>query len=265
MRILISIITPSLGRISYLKKNINQIKNIRRKFKNFEWIIVVEKKDLNTINFLKKFRYKYIKVFIGKYDSAENAFNAGLRKSKGEYVNFHGNDDFFNIKNKQHLNKKIFLENYKWIIFDGEYIDDKFLIKRKLITHIKSFLLKKFGLVDLSVVNFIMTPSVFVKRQICKKLGGLGKIKQPGSDYILWMRFNKRYKPKVYPIKLTYSMITNKTITGKFDMNKYVFIFKKMIKNNKYGLIGRFFILLSITIIIIYNFINKKLINGIKY
>jgi len=155
------------------------------------------------------------------------------------------------------LNKKVFLENDNWLIYDGQYINDKFIIIRKIITIIKTFLLNNYGIIDLSVVNYIMTPSVFVKKKIFSKVGGLGKTKQSGSDYVLWIKLNNLYKPKIYNHKLTFSMLTDKTITGTFELNKYIYIFKQMMKNNN-GILSKFLILASISVTIIYNFISKK-------
>jgi hypothetical protein len=258
---LLSIVTPTLNRLNFLKKKLKQIKLIRKNFYEFEWILVVEKKDKSTIKYLKRNKEKYIKVLIGDFGSAENAFNSGVLKAKGKYVNFHGDDDFFNMKKYKFLKKDLFLKKYEWIIFNGNYINENFFIIRKFITTIKNFLLNNFGLVDLTYVNYIMTPSVFIRKDTCLKFGSLGKFKQAGSDYFLWMKLNNKHKPKIYKQNLTLSMITNKTITGNFDLNKYIIISKKMIANNKFGLLGKFLIITSTLIIIVYNFIFKKIIN----
>ena len=78
------------------------------------------------------------------------------------------------------------------------WANENFFIIRKFITIIKSFLLNNFDLIDLSYVNYIMTPSVFIRKDICLKLGCLGKSHQPGSDYFLWMKLNNMFKPKIY-------------------------------------------------------------------
>ena len=254
---LLSVITPTRNRIKYLKKKIKQFDKLYKHFKNFEWILVVEKNDFKTKKFVKTIKRKYLKIIIGNFNSAEVAFNKGFQLSKGKYINFHGDDDFFNMNKINFLNKKVFLENDNWLIYDGQYINDKFIIIRKIISIIKTFLLNNYGIIDLSVVNYIMTPSVFVKKKIFSKVGGLGKIKQSGSDYILWIKLNNLYKPKIYNHKLTFSMLTDKTITGTFEMNKYIYIFKQMMKHNN-GIFSKFLILASISVTIIYNFISKK-------
>ena len=223
--------------------------------------MVVEKKDKLSIKYLKKIKEKYVKVLIGEFGSAENAFSSGVLKAKGKYVNFQGDDDFFDMKQHKFLRKNLFLKKYEWIIFNGSYINENFFIIRKFITIIKSFLLNNFGLIDLSYVNYIMTPSVFIRKDICLKLGGLGKFHQPGSDYFLWMKLNNMHQPKIYTQNLTLSMITKKTITGKFNLKKYITISKKMITNNKFGLLGKILITATTLIIIKNKFIFKKIIN----
>ncbi len=258
---LLSIITPTINRVKLLKKNLRNLDSLYSSFKNFEWLIIVEKNDMKTINFLKKHKKKYLTVIVGKHESAELAFERGIKKSKGKFINFHGDDDFFNIDYISCINKKLFTTKSKWIIFDGYYIDENFNIIRKLITFIKSLLLRNYGLIDLNIVNYIMTPSVFVRKDTYKKIGGLGVIKRSGSDYILWMNLYKKYMPKIIKKKLTYAMITTGTISGKFELEKYIFLYKKMQKNNKKGFLNSILITASISLIIFYNYVTKKIIN----
>ena len=258
---LLSIITPTFKRVKFLEKNLKIIDFLYSFFKKFEWIIVAEKSDKKTINFLKKNKKKYLKYIIGTHLSAELAFEKGIKKSKGKFINFHGDDDFYNLKNLKLINEKLFLTKSKWIIFDGNYINENFKIIRKLITFVKSFLLKNYGIIDLSTINYIMTPSVFVQKKAYKKIGGLGIIKRSGSDYILWMKFNKKHRPKIIQKKLTFAMISSSTISGKFELEKYFFLYRKMIENNKGGLLNSILITTSISLVIFYNFVSKKIIN----
>ena len=49
------------------------------------------------------------------------------------------------------------------------------------MTAIKNFLLNNFGIIDLSIINFIMTPSVFIRKDVCIKHGCFGKSKNLGQ------------------------------------------------------------------------------------
>lgn len=255
---LLSIITPTYKRVKYLKKNLIEMNLLNSTFKSFEWIIIVEKKDKTTIEFLRRNKKKFIKLIIGKQKSVEQAFEKGVQKSKGKYINFHGDDDFFELKNFSFINKKLFLNGPKWIIFYGDYINDQFKVVRKIISFFKRLLLNNHHIIDLSLVNYIMSPSVFIMRRIFIKMGGFGSLKRSGSDYLLWMKLKKKYKPKIIKKRLTFAMITKKTISGSFDIEKYLFLFKQMQLNNQSGILGKILIFISMISIIFYNFISKK-------
>lgn len=254
---LLSIITPTFGRIKYLKKNLLGIDLLYEKFRNFEWIIVVEKNDLKTQKLFKKNKRKFIKVVIGNYKSAELAFENGVKKSRGKYVKFHGDDDFFDLTNLKFINNQLFKKRNSWIIFNGAYIDINYKITRRLMSLIKYYLLKNYGFLDLSIINYIMTPSIFVKKKVYKKMGGLGHIKRSGSDYVFWMKLNKKYKPLVILNRISLSMVSKKTISGKFEIEKYIFLYKKMLGHNNKNIKRKILITLSIVTMIIYNFIFK--------
>ena len=64
------------------------------------------------------------------------------------------------------------------------------------------------------------------------------------------------YKPKIYRHKLTLN-VTHKTITGTFEMDKCIYIFKQMMNNNN-RILSKFLIITSISCTIIYNFISKR-------
>ena len=255
---LLSIITPTYKRSNLLRKNIKIIDKLYLMFKSFEWILVIERKDQETINFIKKNKRKYLKYKIGNYKNIEKSFSAGFLKSKGKYINFHGDDDFFVTENLKLINKSLFMKDYIWIIFHGTYINKNFHKIRKTMSCIKFFLLKNNKFFDLSLVNYVMTPSVFVKRNIASKLGGFGSRKRSASDYRLWLRIKNKYKPKIILKNLTNAMLSENTVSGKFEFNRYIFQAKQMIKFSKMNFFGKLLIILNISIIITYNFFFKS-------
>ena len=50
----LSIITPTLARTKYLKKNLKEIDLLSKDFKSFEWVVVIENKDKITRKLLSK-------------------------------------------------------------------------------------------------------------------------------------------------------------------------------------------------------------------
>ena len=51
---LLSIVTPTYNRATYLKKKLKQMRSLRFHFNEFEWIIVVEKKINQQLNLRKQ-------------------------------------------------------------------------------------------------------------------------------------------------------------------------------------------------------------------
>lgn len=255
---LLSIITATRNRVSLLEKNYYFLKK-NKNFLDFEWVIVCEYDDFKTINFLNKIKNeKYIRVIKGRFKSADRAYNYGFKKARGKYVNIHGDDDFFSIKNFK-LIRKCLLSDREWIIGQAEYVNNDFKKIRILTTFIKNFLLEKFNVKTLMVINFIMTPSIFFKKKLIRKVGGYDSNILYGSDYIFWLKFNRFYKPLVINENLSYVIFNSKTKTGSYDLTRYI-VFLKQMKKYASGPFIRVLQFLSILTIVILNFILKKIL-----
>ena len=103
-----------------------------------------------------------------------------------------------------------------------------------------------------------MTPSIFIKKKIAVKYGGLGKVKQGASDYRLWLKINRKHKPKIFLINLSKIMLNEATVTGNFELSRYVFQTKEMLKYTNMNFIGKTIIIIVMIITIIYNFFAKN-------
>lgn len=257
-QISLSIVTATYNRVYYLKKNYLFLKKNKNLF-NFEWIIVCEDNDFKTKNFLKKIKKdNFIKVVFGSFKSADKAYNEGFKKAKGKYLNIHGDDDFFCKKNFP-LIKKFLKSDKEWIIGQSEYINSNFQTIRPITSFFKKLLLKYFNKNIISLINYIMTPSVFFKKELLKKVGGYDDKILFGSDYIFWLKFNKLYNPYVVNKKISYVIYDRKTKTGSFDFSRY-YVFLKKMKHYTTGPTHRFFQIFFILIIITINYFCKKII-----
>ncbi len=262
----LSIITPTYKRYHYLKKNLEILKKLEKKFKHFEWIIIAEKKD--TKDNIKKYvqlkkRYKFIKLILGNYGNVEKCFNVGVENSSGKYLSFHGDDDFYDIKNLNLLNKDLFKKDYEWIIFQGSYYDENYKLIRRKITKLKNFFLKKNSLIKVSYINYIMTPSIFVRKKILLELGGIVKYKRAGSDYLLWMNFAQKYKPKIINKNLSFCIYSTSTVTGRIDILNDIYLLFKMAQKNLFNPFGILFVMFFQISKIFYN-INLKFFKILK-
>lgn len=257
---LLSVVTATYKRVDLLKKNFIFLKKNQNLF-NFEWIIVCEKNDVKTVNFLNKIKSeKFIKIIKGRFKSADKAYIEGFKIASGKYLNIHGDDDFFCKKNFKKIRNYLIL-NKEWVIGKAEYLDSNFNKIRISTTLIKSFFLSCFNKNILSVINFVMTPSIFFKKNLLKRVGGYDPNILYGSDYILWLKFNKFFKPFIVKETLSYIVFNAHTKTGTFDLKRYLVFFNEMKKFSS-NIVIRFFQILSLLTIIIINFFLKKILRA---
>ena len=78
------------------------------------------------------------------------------------------------------------------IIGYGKYINDNNVIVRKKHTYIKNYLIDTKLKFLLKSINYLMCPSVFLKRKTILDFGGYPKDCQYGSDHKLWIDFIER-------------------------------------------------------------------------
>lgn len=254
---LLSIVTATYNRVNLLKKNYLFLKSKKKLFK-FEWVIIYERKDQKTKKFLSSIKDKFIKKIESDKKDADIAYNLGFKYAKGKYINIHGDDDFFDEHNFKML-KSILKIDKPWIIGQSEYIDKKFRKIRPLTSIIKKLLLKKYNPNILNILNFVMTPSIFFKKKNLKFVGGYDDEVKFGADYILWLNFNRYFKPLVINKVLSYVIFDNSTKTGNFNLSTYLIFLRKLKKFAK-NKIFRFTQYLSIFTIIIISFVTKKVL-----
>ena len=199
---LLSIVTATYKRLNLLKKNYIFLKSQKKIFK-FEWVIIYEKKDKKTKKFLKTIKDDFIKKVESDRNNADFAYNLGFKHAKGKYLNIHGDDDFFHKKNFQKL-KNILNLDKDWVICQSEYVDNNFKKIRYITTKIKKYLLKNYNPKFFTLINFIMTASIFFKKNKVKLVGGYNDKIRYGSDYIFWLNFNKLYKPLIINEVISY-------------------------------------------------------------
>ncbi len=166
---LVSIILPVYNAEKFVEETINSILN--QTYSNIELIIVEDCSTDNSLNIIKKFSDKRIKVFNFKENKGVAiARNYGVDKSEGEYLAFIDSDD---IWKKDKLEKQMdFLQkntqcNFVFssyelinesgkkrnqIIYSQKEVDYKFILRNTIIST-PTVLLKKSGFTDISFEN----------------------------------------------------------------------------------------------------------------
>jgi len=89
-----SIVIATFNSEKYINHTLNSIKN--QNFKNFELIIVDKNSSDKTIDIIKKYKFKNIKIIRKNDKGIYDALNIGIRNSKGAIISIlHSNDQFF--------------------------------------------------------------------------------------------------------------------------------------------------------------------------
>lgn len=90
---LFSIITVVYNGEKYLEKTIESV--VKQKFKNFEYIVIDGGSTDNSVKIIEKFEKK-IDYWVSEKDRGiYDAFNKGMRVSKGKFIGFINSDDIY--------------------------------------------------------------------------------------------------------------------------------------------------------------------------
>ena len=91
----ITVITPTFNSANTILANLTSVKN--QKYKNLEHIIIDNKSDDNTLNLIKKYNNKRIKIVSEKDNGIYDAINKGIKLAKGEIISIlHSDDKYYN-------------------------------------------------------------------------------------------------------------------------------------------------------------------------
>lgn len=191
----ISIVIPNLNSGKYLEKCLDSIFN--QNYKNFEVIIV----DGYSTDESKKTVDRYINngktvVSYRRPQGQSDAINAGLEMATGDIVTYICADDTYEPKCFNRVAKKFTKSSAMWIYGKGKIIDDKNRDTRGFITNSKLLLQLNYNYNILRCVDYIVQPTVFIRKEFFKQIGGFNTTLRYVMDYEWWLRAGKVCKPK---------------------------------------------------------------------
>ncbi len=163
----ISILMTVYNGANFLKESIESILN--QTFKDFELIIVNDYSTDNTIQIIKEFNDKRIRLFnLNSRFGRTKALNYGLRRCSSELIAIQDADDISNNTRLEKLLGQILKDKNLGLVFSNfEIINNKNeIIKKPKIDFSKD---KKIFISKLKYVNLIAHSSVIFKRNIKKK------------------------------------------------------------------------------------------------
>lgn len=211
---LISIIMNVYNGEKYLKESISSI--INQTYKNWELIFW----DNNSIDKSKKiffeFKDRRLKYFFHKKKlSLYQSRNLALQKSKGKFVAFLDQDDFW-VREKLSKQIKLFKNKNVGLVYSNYYKfnEDKIFFKKKLMS---SKILPQGKITNYLLKNYVVGMATIIVR---KKFLINKKVFNPKynmlSDYIFVLNFSKNYKFKCVQEPLAFYRYHNNQMSKKY-------------------------------------------------
>lgn len=187
---LISVVIPTHNRAKLLKKCLDSL--VAQTFKDFEVLVVDDNSKENILEVAEAFKDKLNLTYIRNNESMGGPArprNIGIKASKGEWIAFLDNDDWWYPTKLEKVNK--FFDQADVIYHDLDVCDGegKFMYKTS------SRKLTKPALVDLLVnSNAITNSSAVARKNLILSAGGLDESKDliAVEDYDLWMQLAQK-------------------------------------------------------------------------
>ena len=235
MKDLISIIIPTYKRSEMLERAINSCLN--QSYENIEIIVVDDNNPdteyrKNTSSFMKKYqgnkKIRYIKM--KSNGGGALARNKGIEISKGQYIAFLDDDDYF-LDDKLKKQLEFMKKNNLDASFTGceTYDETKGnLIKVKHYNNFKDYNdVFKFHLVEM----IVGTQTFMYKKEVLEKIGGFSKVPAGQEFYLMYKTLMAGYKVGYLDEILTRLCIHSgeRITTGKnkIDAEKFLYNVKK--------------------------------------
>ena len=217
-KIKVSIITPTFNSGSTISSNLESV--FKQSYKNWELIIVDNLSQDQTLNIIKRYDKKKIRVFSGKDRGIYDAINKGIKTAQGSIISILHSDDFY--YNKSSLLNIVNTFNQSQV--DVVYGNLIYVKKRNTNNILRFWKSRQFKKGDFNKGWSPAHPSFFVKKNIYKKLGNYRINMGNASDFELMYRFLEKNDVKNKYINKTlvtmrYGGSSNKTIYNILSQN----------------------------------------------
>ena len=246
----VSILMPSYNYEKYIARAIDTV--ICQSFINWELVIIDDGSKDDSVNIIKQYKDKRIKLYTQSNHGVTNTLNRALNLSKGKYICFLDADDKYHPdKLKKQL--KLINKGYDFVVTKVEAIDENgakstldyfdsswnsYNTKTVLGENIVFEFLHK---------NYFCKSSVMLKRSIFDKYGLFNEKLIAAYDLELWLRFISNITISRHNDILTYYRWHNKneTATNNYRiraelllvLDKYL---SENVHKNEYNLLNKY-------------------------
>ena len=215
---LISVLMPVYNCEDYIGFSLNSI--INQTYKNIEIIVVNDGSTDKTKEILESYNDKRLKIYSLPNGGVAKALNFGLNHCKGEYIARMDSDDISNINRIQLQYELMYKTRADLVWSNAVIIDEKgdYICSRLQPP-------KYFCVNNIKYVNFLVHPSVLVRKSKIMIAGGYNEEVKYGQDWLLWREMIKNGDKFILINRpLLMYRINDKSVTFKsFSMNKNIY------------------------------------------
>lgn len=184
----ISIVTPSYNKADYLEKTILSV--LSQNYPNLEYIIIDGGSTDGSVNIIKKYS-EYLSYWVSEPDDGVYyAIKKGFEHSTGDIMAWIGADDMY-YPNSFFVVAQIFSDfpQVSWLVGAQSNFDERGRTVNVDVSpyfnHL-SFMMHKY--------KWIQQESIFWRRDLYERVGGVGTKYKLAGDFDLWMRFSRYEK-----------------------------------------------------------------------
>jgi len=217
-----SVITCTYNSQKYLERNISSVN--QQLFKDYEHIFIDGKSTDKTGKMIRNYQKYYpekVKLFTRTPKGISNAFNEGIKKSRGKYlIHLNSDDSFYNNNVLQKafdfLSKK---ESLDWIYGKINVLNEK---EKSLGIYPNKYIFKtssknRFGSYILKFINYIPHQAVFIKNEIFEKYGYFDETLSSKMDPDFWLKIRKETYWKFCEMTVSNFMLREGAMTSSKD------------------------------------------------
>lgn len=246
----VTIITPSFNSEKNIEETILSILN--QTYNNLEYIIIDGGSTDETVNIIKKYQDKLTYWISEKDRGISDAFNKGLARATGEYINFQGADDYL-VNNTviESMMKNINPEKDMLICGKIERIKNT-KEKQVVFTSSINFKSKRSLLFRMSLPH----QALFTNKKFFEKYGNFDLNNKYCMDYEILLRAYRDF-----PQVVLKDIIVSAWREGGIGQDKTLEIFKEYLSIKKKNKVAPIFILYIIHWWSMFKYQLKKLFN----
>jgi glycosyltransferase involved in cell wall biosynthesis len=141
-------------------------------------------------------KYDRLWLYQRKPQGQSDAINAGMSLVSGDIVAYLNADDTYNIECLGRVNRYFEMYNdLQWVYGKGKIIDKDGKEVRGLVTNLKEIIQPRYSYTALQCVDFIVQPTVFMRKSFYQKVGGFNTRLKYSMDYDYWLRAGQLSTP----------------------------------------------------------------------